>query len=128
MERRKPIILALALAGISVAAVATGAIGLPPSSAPTCQVLPSDNPWNQRVDGAPALSESAAYTSHLGSNASVFADFSIPYVTVPGSQRRVAVHFHYWQESDRGRYPIPRNPPVERGTPDRHLLVLDRDN
>jgi hypothetical protein len=128
MDRRKPIILALTLAGVVVAAVATGAIGLPPSSAPACPVLPADNPWNQRVDGVPALSESATLTKHLGSNASVFADFSIPYVTVPGSQRRVPVRFHYWRESDRGTYPIPRNPPVERGTPDRHLLVLDRDN
>jgi hypothetical protein len=128
MAHRKPIILALALAAAAVTAVATGAIGLPPAKAPACPVLPADNPWNQPVDRAPALSRSAAYTEHLGANASVFADFSIPYVTVPRSQRRVPVHFHYWRESDRGRYPIPRNAPVERGTPDRHLLVLDRDN
>jgi hypothetical protein len=128
MDRRKPIIWALALVGVALAAVATGAVGLPPTRAPACALLPADNPWNQRVDGAPVLSQSADFAQHLGADASVFADFSIPYVTVPGSQRRVPVRFHYWRESDRGRYPIPRNPPVERGTPDRHLLVLDRDN
>ena len=41
----------------------------------------------------------------------------MPYVTVPASPRRVPVRFHYWRESDRERYPIPANAPVEQGTP-----------
>jgi hypothetical protein len=124
---RKTLIWTLLLTGAGAAAVAT-AIGLPTSDAPGCRFFPSDNPWNQRVDGQPVHKRSAAYIQHLGRNASVFADFSMPYVTVPGSQRRVPVRFHYWRESDRGRYPIPRNAPVEQGTPDRHVIVLDRDN
>jgi hypothetical protein len=123
----KRLIWALPIIGLAVVAVATGAIGLPPAKAPACRLFPPDNPWNQRVDGAPALPRSGVFTQHFGSDASVFADFSIPYVVVPGSQRRVPVRFHYWRESDRGRYPIPPNAPVERGTPDRHLIILDRD-
>jgi hypothetical protein len=55
------------------------------------------------------------------------ADFSVPYTTVSGSQPRVPVSFQYRHASDRGPYPIPPDAPIERGTPDRHVLVLDRD-
>jgi hypothetical protein len=119
--------LAVGLIGAGAAAVGVGAIGLPTSNAPSCQFFPSDNPWNQRVDGAPVQAGSGAFIKHFGANTSVFADFSMPYVTVPASQPRVRVRFHYWRESDRGRYPIPPNAPVEPGTPDRHVIVLDRD-
>jgi hypothetical protein len=71
---------------------------------------------------------SAAYIRHFGRDTSVFADFSMPYVTVPGSQPRVPVKFFYSRESDRGAYPIPPDAPVEPGTPDRHVIVLDGDN
>ncbi len=128
MARKRIIVLALVVGvGGATVALVTGAVGLPPANAPACPILPADNPWNQRVDDAPALGGSAAFVKHLGSDAAVFADFSIPYVTVPASQRKVPVRFHYWRESDRGRYPIPPNAPIERGTPDRHLIVLDRD-
>jgi hypothetical protein len=42
----------------------------------------------------------------------------------------VPVGFEYADESDRGRYPIPRNAPVEGGRSsdgDRHVIVVDRD-
>jgi hypothetical protein len=120
--------LALGLIGVGAAAVGTGAIGLPTSDAPSCRFFPSDNPWNQRVDHAPLKARSAAYIRHFGRNTSVFADFSMPYATVPGSQPRVPVKFFYSRESDRGPYPIPPDAPVEPGTPDRHVIVLDRDN
>jgi hypothetical protein len=48
----------------------------------------------------------------------------MPYTTVGKSQRRVHVSFFY--HSDRGPYPIPRNPPNEGGH-DRHVLIVDRD-
>jgi hypothetical protein len=124
---RKTLIWTLLLTGAGAAAVAT-AIGLPTSDAPSCRFFPSDNPWNQRVDQAPVHKRSAAYIKHLGRTAPVHSDFSMPYVTVPSSQPRVPVKFFYWRESDRERYPIPANAPVEPGTPDRHVLVLDRDN
>jgi hypothetical protein len=124
---RKTLIWTLLLSGAGAAAVAT-AIGLPTSGAPGCSFFPSDNPWNQRVDSAPVHPRSDTYIRHLKPRSSMYADFSMPFVTVPGSQPRVPVRFHYWRESDRGRYPIPPNAPVEPGTPDRHVLVLDRDN
>ena len=120
--------MALGLIGVGAAAFGTGAIGLPTSDAPSCQFFPNDNPWNQRVDHAPVRSRSAAYIRHFGRKTSVFADFSMPYVTVPSSQPKVPVKFFYWRESDRGPYPIPPDAPVEPGTPDRHVIVLDRDD
>jgi hypothetical protein len=53
----------------------------------------------------------------------------IPYTTVSRRQRRVPVSFEYAAESDRGRYPIPRNAPIEGGRNaegDRHVIVVDR--
>jgi hypothetical protein len=50
-------------------------------------------------------------------------------VTVRKGQRRVPVSFEYASESDRGRYPIPRNVPIEGGRGsdgDRHVIVVDR--
>ena len=81
---------------------------------PACQFFPTDNPWNQRVDHAPVTSRSAAFIRHFGRKTSVFADFSMPYVTVSArASRKVPVKFFYWRESDRGPYPIPPNAPVE---------------
>src|SRR3954451_18338406 len=104
-----------------------------------CPVFPADNPWNQRVDGLPVLPDSDAIVSSIGSGDHMHADFGsgryegapigIPYVTVPGRQRRVPVRFDYADESDRGRYPIPRRVPVEGGRSsdgDRHVIVVDR--
>jgi hypothetical protein len=125
--KKRAIILGPIAIAAAVAAVAGGAVGLPPSAAPACSVFPPDNPWNQRVDGAPVLPGSAAFVAHLGADAPVFADFSMPYNTVPRSHPRVPVRFRYWRESDRGRYPIPKNPRVEQGTPDRHLILVDRN-
>jgi hypothetical protein len=60
------------------------------------------------------------------------APMGIPYVVVPGDQRRVPVRFiEPEEESDPGPYPIPPDAPIEGGPnskDDRHVLVLDRDN
>ena len=62
------------------------------------------------------------------------ARIGIPYVAVPGTQPKVAIHFtDYGDESDPGPYPVPPDAPVEgAGGPyadgDRHVLVLDADN
>jgi hypothetical protein len=102
-------------------------------------VFPADNPWNQRVDGLPVLPSSDAIVRSIGASDHMHADFGsgryaggpigIPYVTVPRRQRRVPVSFDYADESDRGRYPIPRRVPVEGGRSsdgDRHVIVVDR--
>jgi hypothetical protein len=104
-----------------------------------CPVFPADNPWNQRVDRLPVHPNSAAIVRSIGAGEHMHADFGsggyqgapigIPYVTVPGRQPRVPVSFDYADESDGGRYPIPRRVPVEGGRGadgDRHVIVVDR--
>jgi hypothetical protein len=57
------------------------------------------------------------------------APIGIPFVAVPRSQPRVRVRFQYRDESDRVRYPLPRDVPIEGGrdsTGDRHAIVVDR--
>ena len=104
-----------------------------------CPVFPADNHWNLRVDGLPVHPRSDAIVRSIGASEHMHADFGsglyrgarigIPYVTVPGNQRRVRVRFDYADESDRGRYPIPRRVPIEGGRAsdgDRHVIVVDR--
>src|SRR5437764_2227756 len=106
-----------------------------------CPVFPSNNPWNQRVDRLPVAAGSAALIASIGLNALVHPDFGsglyngepigIPYAIVSRHTRRLPVHFGYAAESDRGRYPLPRNVPIEggpRSTGDRHVIVVDRDS
>jgi len=104
-----------------------------------CPVFPADNHWNLRVDTLPVLPNSDAIVRSIGAGANVHADFGsgryegapigIPYETVPRTQRRVPVSFDYADESDHGRYPIPRRAPVEGGRSsdgDRHVIIVER--
>jgi hypothetical protein len=104
-----------------------------------CPVFPADNHWNLRVDSLPVHPNSDAIVRSIGAGDHMHADFGsgryegapigIPYVTVPRSQRRVPVSFDYADESDRGRYPIPRRVPIEGGRDgdgDRHVIVVER--
>ena len=106
-------------------------------------LLPSDNPWNTPVDTLPLDPDSAAYIAHMSPSTGLHPDFGtvwegarigIPYVTVPGTQPKVPIHFtDYGDESDPGPYPVPPDAPVEgAGGPyadgDRHVLVVDADN
>ena len=105
-----------------------------------CPTLPADNIWNARVDALPVHALSASYMASIGNAVGLHPDFGtvwngapngIPFVTVPGSQSRVAVSFTYADESDPGPYPIPSDAPIEGGpssSGDRHVLVVDRDN
>ncbi|HET6548738.1 MAG TPA: hypothetical protein VFG79_09795 [Solirubrobacter sp.] len=95
-----------------------------------CPVFPAGNPWNQRVDDAPVHPRSAAIVRSIGLDDPVHPDFGthgigIPYQVVSRHHARVRVKFQYAGESDRGPYPIPRHPRIERGS-DRHLLVVQR--
>ena len=116
-----------------------GGVAIGAAALAGCPVFPADNPWNQRVDGLPLLPSSDAIVRSIGASDHMHADFGsgryaggpigIPYVTVPRRQRRVPVSFDYADESDRGRYPIPRRVPVEGGRSsdgDRHVIVVDR--
>jgi hypothetical protein len=104
-----------------------------------CPVFPADNPWTQRVDGLPVHRNSDAIVRSIGLDSHMHADFGsgryqgrtigIPYVTVPGRQRRVRVSFRYASESDHAGYPIPGRVRIEGGRGadgDRHVIVVDR--
>lgn len=108
----------------------------------SCPVLPANNIWNTPVNTLPLDPKSSAYVASIGSNAIVHADFGsgtwdggpigIPFVSVPGTQPRVAINYTaYGDESDAGPFPIPADAPVEGGNGsdgDRHVLVADKDN
>jgi hypothetical protein len=131
---------ALSIVAVASLAVGTIAAGSPVRGAPRCQVFPRDNHWNLRVDKLPVASSSATLVRSIGLDRPMHPDFGsglyegrpigIPYTTVSKRQRRVRVSFEYADESDRGRYPIPRGAPIEggrRSDGDRHVIVVDRD-
>lgn len=141
----------LAAAALALAVLAAGAVVLLPAGgdgtadaarlprAPRCPVFPPDNPWNRRVDALPVAPGSDRLVASIGADRPLHPDFGsglwegapigIPYTVVSARQRRVPVRFRYAGESDRGRYPIPRDAPIEggrRSTGDRHVIVVDR--
>jgi hypothetical protein len=101
-----------------------------------CRLLPRDFPTNQRVDRLPVAANSDAIVASIGLDDAVHPDFGsgtwegrpigIPYDVVTKRTARERVQFAYADESDRVRYPIPRNVHVEGGS-DRHALLVDRD-
>jgi hypothetical protein len=102
-----------------------------------CQVFPANNIWNAPIDSLPLDPQSATWVATIGASAVLHPDWGsdpadgIPFVAVPGTQPKVAVEFTYADESDRRRYPIPPDAPIEGGANsrgDRHVLVLDKDN
>jgi hypothetical protein len=133
---------ALVAAAVVAAAVVAASIALG-SRGPhvrKCPVFPRTSHWNRRVDKLPIHPRSRELMGSIGLGAYLHPDFGsgryegapigIPYRTVSKRQHRVPVSFDYADESDRGRYPIPRNVPIEGGrgsTGDRHVIVIDRD-
>ena len=106
-----------------------------------CEVFPANNVWNTPVDNLPVDRNSSHYVAAIGATTPAHPDFGsglwdggpigIPFITVPGSQRKVNITFDYNDESDPGPYPIPSNAPIEGGAQsrgDRHVLVIDQDN
>lgn len=130
-------VLALALGTVGGEAVLNAA---PLPNAKRCAVFPADNPWNQRVDALPVAGNSGTLIDAIGGDSYAHADFGsgtwnggpigIPFKVVSGRSRGARVRFtEFGDESDRGRYPIPRNAPIEggkNGDGDRHVLVIDR--
>jgi hypothetical protein len=120
--------------------VATLSAAQTPSRAARCPVFPRSSQWNKRVDRLPVHARSREIVRSIGLDDHLHADFGsgrwegapigIPYTTVSRRQHRVPVSFDYDDESDRGRYPIPRNARIEggrRSDGDRHVIVVDRD-
>jgi len=104
-----------------------------------CTVFPPDNPWNQRVDQLPVASNSDALVAAIGARASAHADFGsgkwdggpigIPFVVTSSRTKKRWVTFEYADESDRVRYPLGKNPPIEgghNGRGDRHVIMVDK--
>jgi hypothetical protein len=132
-------LLLLSLATGCLVGVAALSEGRPLPGAPKCPLFPRSSHWNKRVDRLPVHPRSRAIVRSIGARERMHADFGsgrwegapigIPYVTVPRGQRRVPVSFEYASESDRGRYPIPADVPIEGGRGsdgDRHAIVVDR--
>jgi hypothetical protein len=100
-----------------------------------CPLFPPSFTTNQRVDALPVLPGSDAIVRSIGLDDPLHPDFGsgryeghrigIPYDVVSRRTKRSRVRFDYADESDRVRYPIPRNVHVEGGS-DRHALLLDR--
>ena len=100
-----------------------------------CPLFPADFTTNQRVDHLPVAASSDAIVRSIGLDDGVHADFGsgrwegrpigIPYTVVSRRTKRSRVRFDYADESDRVRYPIPRNVKIEGGG-DRHALLVDR--
>ena len=115
-----------------------GALAAPAQAAKVggCRLLPRDFPTNQRVDRLPVAANSNAIVSSIGLDDTVHPGFGsgtwegrpigIPYDVVSKRTARERVRFAYADESDKLRYPIPRNVHVEGGS-DRHALLVDRD-
>jgi hypothetical protein len=109
-----------------------------------CAIFPGDNIWNTPIEDLPVAANSSAYIDTIGRDTTFHPDFGagewppnsgapigIPFITVTGAQKKVAVTFEYAEESDTGPYPVPANAPVEGGTSgdgDRHVLMIDEDN
>jgi hypothetical protein len=104
------------------------------------QVFPADDPWNIDVSHEPIDPNSAALIASIGLNKPLHPDFGttydgapngIPYVIVGRNQPRVPIKAEYKDESEPGPFPIPPDAPIEggpKGTGDRHVLIIDRDN
>jgi hypothetical protein len=136
--KTKVSIVATTLAACAVA-VWGGASAGPLPKAAKCPVFPRSNHFNQRVDRLPIASNSGTLIRSIGLDKPVHPDFGagtwdggpigIPFVVVGKGQPTVPVSFEYADESDRQRYPIPRNAPVEGGRDsdgDRHVLIVDK--
>lgn len=113
-----------------------GTSGTNPPKIGSCQIFPSDNPWNQDISSAPLHQDSDKFISYingLGGNQNLHADFGgngeygIPYIVVGSGQSMVPVNItDYPEESDQGPYPIPPTAQIENGS-DAHVIVVDKD-
>jgi hypothetical protein len=130
---------ALPAALLIAGGLAASGQGRPVPGAAKCPVFPRSSHWNQPVDRLPLHPRSSAIVDAVGSSGRAHADFGsglyeggpigIPFKVVGGRQKRVPVSFEYADESDRGRYPLPPNVPIEGGRGsdgDRHVIVVDR--
>ena len=116
----------LLLAGLVPMAEATTVPGT------ACEVFPTDNAWNMRVDSLPVHPKNRDWrrTTHAKST-DLHPDFGgdpygIPFAVVDSAHPTVSVDFLYDDESDPGPYPFGPDIPKEKGS-DEHALMIDED-
>lgn len=128
------ILMILYLAVVSIAQEGMPDIG--------CEIFPSDNIWNTRIDDLPVHALSDDYIDSMGGDSELHPDFGsgtwegspigIPYTIVDANQPLVEIHFtDYGDESDSDPMPIPPDALIEGGADsdgDRHVIVLDDEN
>src|SRR3954451_863787 len=95
------------------------------SAADACTLFPQRFSTNRPVTNLPVLPNSDAIVRSIGLDDGLQADFGprryqgsrigIPYDVVNRRTPRSTVRFDYADESDRVRYPIPRNVHIEGG-------------
>lgn len=106
-----------------------------------CDIFPANHVWNTPIDQLPLDKNSSAYVASIGAAGKLKADFGsgqweggpigIPYMLVDGTTQKSSVAFEYADESDKGPYPIPKNPMIEGGANsngDRHIILIDKKN
>ncbi len=107
----------------------------------SCTVFPPTDVWNVPIDHLPVDANSDAYVHAIGGDKPLRANYGsglwdgatigMPYVVVPGSQKKVRVKFDYGEESDYASYPLPPDAQIEGGAKsqgDRHVMVIDKDH
>jgi hypothetical protein len=133
---------ACAAAGLSAgAASAAAATGPVVPGAPNCPMFPADNIWNTDISKLPVDSHSAAWLRSMDSSTTfLHPDFGpnqggypygIPYAIVTSGHKTVPIKFKYASESNRVRYPLDADTPIEGGKnapagTDRHALIVDK--
>jgi hypothetical protein len=110
--------LALTLAAGCGGAWAQGMLG-------GCQVFPTNNIWNRRIDTLPADPNTVTYL-RLPAPKPVIVDPVVPINIVPADRPMQALtKIEYADESDAGPFPIPEAPQVEPGN-DAHMLIVQQ--
>jgi hypothetical protein len=93
------------------------------------QVFPADHVWNVTIDNLPVDPKSATYINSLGSSAQLAIYLGLPYNVVNGlaKKQKMTSWTGYAPWCDDVAYPIPENPLIEPYGPDRHLLIVHKD-
>jgi hypothetical protein len=128
-----------AVSGFRTAAVVSEQTTVP--GAPNCPMFPADNIWNTDISKLPVDPHSAAWLRSMNSSATfLHPDFGpnpggyaygMPYAIVTSAHKTVPVKFRYASESDRVRYPLGPDTPIEGGksapaNTDRHALMVNK--
>lgn len=109
--------------------------------AASCPMFPADNIWNTDISKLPVDPHSAAWLRSMHSSTTfLHPDFGpdqggypygIPYAIVTSAHKTVPVKFAYAGQSNRVRYPLGPDTPIEGGknapaNTDRHALMVNK--